>query len=240
MYIYYYDVATLLEYGLADVANFNKHDWTLFIGTAIFTFEGIGLIIPIQDGMRKPEQLPSILLICMFIMGGIFISMGAMSYAAFGSETQTVIIKNMAQDNKFVNGVQFMYSLAILLSIPMQIFPVITILEKGLFAKSGKHSKNIKWSKNIFRFGVVMLCALIAWVGANDLDKFVALVGSFACIPLVYIYPALIHRRAVPGSWLTSTIDTLICIFGFVLMAYTSALTAISWIGGSKGHRGDN
>ena len=144
----------------------------------------------------------------------------------------------MRQDNKFVNAVQFMYSLAILLSIPMQIFPVITILEKGMFSKSGKHSKNIKWSKNVFRFAVVVLCALIAWAGANDLDKFVALVGSFACIPLVYIYPALIHRRAVPGSWLSSTIDLFICIFGFVLMAYTSALTAASWIGGSKGHEG--
>jgi len=30
---------------------------------------------------------------------------------------------------------------------------------------------------------------MVAWVGADDLDKFVALVGSFACIPLVYIYP---------------------------------------------------
>jgi proton-coupled amino acid transporter len=34
-----------------------------------------------------------------------------------------------------------------------------------------------------------MGCAAIAWGGADDLDKFVALVGSFACVPLVYIYP---------------------------------------------------
>lgn len=75
----------------------------------------------------------------------------------------------MRQDNKFVNGVQFMYSLAILLSTPMQIFPAITILEKGLFLRSGKHSKQTKWRKNIFRFMIVMLCALIAWIGAADL-----------------------------------------------------------------------
>lgn len=65
----------------------------------------------------------------------------------------------------------------------------ITILEHTFFTKSGKFSKFVKWRKNIFRFAVVMICALIAWAGANDLDKFVALVGSFACIPLVYIYP---------------------------------------------------
>lgn len=76
----------------------------------------------------------------------------------------------MHQDNKFVNGVQFMYSLAILLSTPMQIFPAITIVENGLFKRSGKYSKNVKWGKNTFRFAMVMLCALIAWVGANDCE----------------------------------------------------------------------
>jgi len=103
-------------------------------------------------------------------------------------------ITNMRQDNKFVNGLQFMYSLAILLSTPMQIFPAITITENGIFSKSGKFSKSTKWFKNIWRFMMVVFCALIAWVGANDLDKFVALVGSFACIPLVYIYPVSIIR----------------------------------------------
>ena len=39
------------------------------------------------------------------------------------------------------------------------------------------------------RFFMVVFCALIAWLGANDLDKFVAVVGSFACIPLTFIYP---------------------------------------------------
>ena len=189
VYLYYYDIATLAVQGISDIALINKDNWPLFIGTAIFTFEGIGLLIPIQDGMKKPQQLPLVLGGVMVVISAIFISMGALSYAAYGSKTETVIILNMPQDNKFVNAVQFMYSLAILLSTPLQLFPAITIMEKGVFTKSGKYSKGIKWRKNGFRFLVVVASALIAWIGANDLDKFVALVGSFACIPLVYIYP---------------------------------------------------
>lgn len=150
--------------------------------------------------MRKPQQLPVVLGGVMVIITFIFISMGALAYAAYGSKTETVIILNMRQDNKFVNGLQFIYSLAILLSTPMQIFPAITIMEKGIFKASGKFSKGIKWRKNLFRFAIVMLSALIAWVGANDLDKFVALVGSFACIPLVYMYPVrmcLCRKRTI-------------------------------------------
>lgn len=256
IYLYYFHIGTVIEnHGRSDFHLFNAKSWTLFIGTAIFTFEGIGLIIPIQDGMKKPSQLPSVLGGVMVIITIIFVSMGALAYWAFGSKTETVIILNMPQDNKFVNGLQFIYSLAILLSTPMQIFPAITIMEKGLFKKrSGKFSSGVKWRKNIFRFCVVMAAAFIAWVGANDLDKFVALVGSFACIPLVYIYPVswqaapgterrahanravqtLIHQKAVAERWWERVIDWLLCLLGLVLMAYTTVITISSWIGGEK------
>lgn len=188
-YLFYYDVLTISTEGLADIIMFNKKDWTLFIGTAIFTFEGIGLIIPVQESMRNPEKFPKVLLMVMIIITVLFTVMGAISYAAYGSKTETVVLLNLPQDNKMVNGVQFLYSVAILLSTPLQIFPAIRIAETELFTRSGKYNPWIKWQKNVFRFCVVMLCAAIAWCGADNLDKFVALVGNFACIPLVFIYP---------------------------------------------------
>lgn len=188
-YLFYYDILTLDKFGLADIILFNKNDWTLFIGTAIFTFEGIGLIIPIQESMADPKKFPKVMFVVMIIITSLFIVMGAVSYAAYGSKTETVVLLNLPQDSKLVNAVQFLYSMAIMLSIPLQLFPAIKILENGMFARSGKYNPYIKWQKNIFRFLFVFLCAIIAWGGADDLDKFVALVGNFACIPLVYIYP---------------------------------------------------
>lgn len=188
-YLFYYDIFTLSTKGLSDIIYFNKDDWTLFIGTAIFTFEGIGLIIPIQESMRHPEKFPKVMALVMVIITTLFVVMGAVSYAAYGSKTETVVLLNLPQDDKMVNGVQFLYSIAIMLSTPLQIFPAIRITENALFTKSGKYNPYIKWQKNVYRFVVVALCALIAWGGADDLDKFVALVGNFACIPLVYIYP---------------------------------------------------
>ncbi|MCJ1479292.1 neutral amino acid transporter [Lambiella insularis] len=189
LYLYYFDITTLVDNGVSDIIEFNSRDWTLFIGTAIFTFEGIGLIIPIQESMKKPKNFQKVLAIVMVVITLLFVSMGATSYAAFGSSTRTVVLLNLPQDDKFVNAVQFLYSLAILLSTPLQLFPAIRILENGLFTRSGKYNAWIKWQKNIFRFVLVVGCALLAWGGAEDLDKFVALVGSFACVPLVYIYP---------------------------------------------------
>lgn len=192
-YLLYYDILTLNNEGLADIIMFNQKDWTLFIGTAIFTFEGIGLIIPIQESMRHPEKFPRVLFVVMIIISVLFIGMGAISYAAYGSKTETVVLLNLPQDNKLVNGVQFLYSCAILLSTPLQIFPAVRIVETELFTRSGKYNPYIKWQKNAFRFFVVILCCTVAWGGADHLDKFVALVGNFACIPLVYIYPVCCH-----------------------------------------------
>jgi proton-coupled amino acid transporter len=53
-------------------------------------------------------------------------------------------------------------------------------MENGIFARSGKGDPRVKWLKNVFRFSMVLLCSVISWVGAADLDKFVAFVGSFA------------------------------------------------------------
>ena len=200
LYLYYYDIRTIaMRPGFADFQNFNPASWTLLIGTAIFTFEGVGLIIPIQSGMREPEKFPRVLATVIVIIGVVFISMGALSYAAYGSNTKTVILLNMPQDNKFVNSVQFLYSLAILLSIPLQIFPAIEITSQQMFSKTGKYNPWIKWQKNCFRFFMVIFCAGVAWLGANDLDKFVSLVGSFACIPLVYIYPVRLFPPSIDG-----------------------------------------
>ncbi|KAF2857202.1 transmembrane domain transport protein [Piedraia hortae CBS 480.64] len=235
VYVYYYDIATLINAGgIADIVSFNSKDWTLFIGTAIFTFEGIGLVIPIQSGMRQPERFPSVLAVVMIIITVIFLSAGALSYAAYGSATETVILLNMPQDSALVNAVQLIYSLAILLSTPLQIYPAIEITSQQLFSRTGKYNPYVKWKKNLFRFAVVALCGLIAYAGAGDLDKFVALVGSFACIPLVYIYPPLMHYRVVATRQWQRVVDLLLVVFGFGIMVYTTALTVNSWVEGSS------
>ncbi|KAI9841196.1 MAG: neutral amino acid transporter [Sclerophora amabilis] len=235
IYLYYYDIFTIAvrNHGLADIVNFNSQDWTLFIGTAIFTFEGIGLIIPIQESMKKPSQFPRVLGIVMLIISILFISAGALSYAAYGSNTKTVVILNLPQDDKFVNGVQFIYSLAILLSTPLQLFPAIRILETEFFTRSGKYNPYIKWQKNLFRFCFVLFTTCIAWGGAGDLDKFVAVVGSFACVPLVYVYPPMLHYKAVARTTSERGRDIALVVFGIVVMFYTTTLTLIGWVNGN-------
>ncbi|EEH19184.1 hypothetical protein PABG_01503 [Paracoccidioides brasiliensis Pb03] len=230
IYLYIYGFETIIDNGgVSDIKPFNRASWTLFIGTAIFTYEGIGLIIPIQESMKKPQKFPGVLALVMILITTVFLSMGILGYAAFGSKTETVVLLNLPQDNKIVNGIQFLYSIAILLSTPLQLFPAIRILENELFTRSGKYNPGIKWKKNGFRSFLVVLCALVAWGGAADLDKFVALVGSFACVPLVYVYPPMLHLKAVSRTKLQKVADIGLAVFGVIGCLYTTILTISNW-----------
>lgn len=182
LYVYYYCSHYVVDHGVASdsMLLFNKNDWTLFIGTAIFTYEGIGLLIPIQESMKHPEKFSKCLFGVMASVSVAFIVCGLLCYSAFGDSVKIVILLNFPRDSAMTATVQLLYALAILLSTPLQLFPIIRILETSIFPKdaSGKYNPRVKWMKNYFRVAIVLLNMLIAWLGANDLDKFVSLVGS--------------------------------------------------------------
>ncbi|WWC88877.1 uncharacterized protein L201_003792 [Kwoniella dendrophila CBS 6074] len=225
IYIAVNEGSVLSKYGIADVQLFNQNSFPLLIGTAVFAFEGIGLVIPITESMREPEKFPRLLSIVMFVVAILFAGAGVSSYAAYGNDIQTVVIVNLPQDDKFVQAVQFLYSVAILLSIPLQLFPAVRIMENGIFSRSGKHNPSVKWQKNVFRSMIVIFTSLLSWAGSNELDKFVSLIGSFACIPLCFIYPPLLHLRACATTRKARILDYSLIIFGTIVGVYTTVQT---------------
>ena len=233
IYIWQYDIASLLTRGMAPTVQlFNPSAFTLTIGSAIFTFEGIGLILPIQSSMKEPEKFSYLLYLVMLIITCIFTSVGALCYATFGEETKIQVISNFPQDSKLVNAVQFLYSLAVLVGEPVQLFPAVRIIETSLFGEraTGKKSKSIKWKKNALRSCMMILCGLIAIVGASDLDKFVALIGAVACVPLVYIYPPYLHLKGMAEGHAAKAFDIgLICV-GVTAMVYSSVMVLRQWV----------
>ncbi|KAK3375621.1 transmembrane amino acid transporter protein-domain-containing protein [Lasiosphaeria ovina] len=228
-YIYSFDFSTLAAQGVHEtVVLFNPEKYTLMIGASIFAFEGIGLILPIQSSMAEPEHFEWLLGLVMLIITVIFTSVGALCYATFGTFTQIEIINNFPQDSALVNAVQFLYSVAVLVGTPVQLFPALRIMEGNLFGRrSGKRSLRTKWIKNGFRLAVLVVCGALAVVGTGQLDKFVALIGSVACVPLVYIYPAYLHYVGVATTPRAKAGDLAMIVLGIVCMIWTTSVTIV-------------
>ncbi len=231
-YIYWYDISAISKMGGLNptIALFNPRDFTMTVGSAIFTFEGIGLILPIQSSMKEPKHFSKLLYLVMLIITIIFTSVGVLCYGTFGEDVSVEVITNFPQDSKLVNAVQFLYSLAVLVGTPVQLFPAMRNIELKIFGRaSGKQSGLTKWKKNGFRTVLVIICGGIAAFGASDLDKFVALIGSFACVPLVYIYPAYLHYKGVATRPWERYGNITMMVVGFFAMVYTTSITIARW-----------
>ncbi|ORX89619.1 hypothetical protein K493DRAFT_266791 [Basidiobolus meristosporus CBS 931.73] len=229
IYIYFTDVSILVTEGPAPLKAFNSESFGLFLGTAFFTFEGIGLVIPIVSSMKEPRKFPQLLTGAMFLIALIFVSMGSLSYAAFGQDVEAVVLLSLPQ-NAVTQTAQGLYVIAIALTVPLMLFPAIRIVENALFGKkTGKYSIKIKIEKNIFRAVLCVFTAVVAIGGYSNLDNFVALIGALACIPLAFIFPALFHLKALATKPWVRAGDIALLIFGVAVMIFVTINTLATW-----------
>lgn len=303
---------------------FNSEKFPLFLGTAIFAFEGIGLIIPLQRSMREPEKFPKVLKNSMYIISLAMFIVGSLSYYIFGDDVNTIIFMSVFPNSVIGTIVRALYTLAIVFSFPLTCYSGIHIIEplfiprrrpfksfslkkkrmkyasinqksstemlvnslnnsnsnlnylspspvtntlleggeigdKGLTSSTsnsilidndndnnqyqnqshsrshhrkrdtGKNSKIIKWMKNMFRTVFVSCLGLIAYYGASNLDNFVSIIGSFCCIPLMFIYPAILHYRGVAEKTSEKMADVAVIIFGIISTIWITKLSLEEW-----------
>lgn len=246
--IFYYTGIQLLEDGFGpNITQFNSNSWTMLIGVAVTAFEGIGLILPIESSMAQPEKFPIVLLISMTIITLLFAAVGSIGYASYGDQVKSIIILNLPESSIAVQSIMVLYSIAVFLTAPLQLFPAIRIGESmvlgsffgrknerkdnqgRLYYNSGKYNSNVKWLKNFFRAISVVVICIIAYLNAKQIDKFVSFNGCFACIPLVYIYPPLIHLRTIKEKAeitkkdkILKTLDSLLVVVGICIVCYSS------------------
>ncbi|KAF9911734.1 neutral amino acid transporter [Linnemannia zychae] len=233
VYLWYYSIDNLAHHGMGpEIKLFNSENFALFLGTAVFSYEGIGLIIPITESMAEPEKFPRVLAVTMAIVTAIFASVGALCYSAFGSNVQTIVLMNLPVTGGMTITVELLYSLAIILSVPLMLSPATAIAEKAIWGeKSGGHSFKIKMQKNALRTLLICICAFVAFgVGGPSLDIFVSLIGSVACMPLCFIFPALFHYKACAKTWKAKAFDIALGAIGVAAMIFTLYITIHSWI----------
>ncbi|KAI8138979.1 transmembrane amino acid transporter protein-domain-containing protein [Fennellomyces sp. T-0311] len=214
----------------------NPSDFGLMIGTAVFSFEGIGMVVPIVEGMKDPEKFPRVMNLGLPIVTAIFILIGTIGYMAFGENTYASVVANLPKVPLSITA-QLVYAAAMILTSPFMLYPALTIVEQALYGEGGflgYHSGRLsmKWKiiKSMTRSMVAIICAIVSFgVGQEGLDKFVALVGSLACIPLCFIFPGMFHYKVAKGKWVKVG-DVILVLWGLGIMTYTLYVNINSWV----------
>mmetsp|Transcript_9072 Transcript_9072/g.19614 ORF Transcript_9072/g.19614 Transcript_9072/m.19614 type:complete len:642 (-) Transcript_9072:73-1998(-) len=226
--------------------------WFMFIGTAFFVFEGsITLVVPLQEAVYKKEdreRFPMVnqdVTICIVLFYMFF---ALVVWATFEDQVQTALTASLPPGH-FSTSVQFAYSIAVVLTYPLQAFPALEVVLKKFgstaSAEKNKNSDGAIESKNVVQIGIwnsrnsfaaVLNVGLgiIAVLAIDYLGNVVSLLGSLVGMPIALVYPPLMHNFLVKDSSATDRfMNYFVSIVGLIATVAASYATIANWdIGG--------
>lgn len=184
------------------------------ISFAVFSFEGIGLVLPLQNSIRADvepifERLFSATVAAVTIL---YTLVGALGYVAWGSEVGASLLDNVIriQGNQsvFVIIVLCGFLIGAFCSYPLNMYPVTARFEfvLGLTDANGNERgadpivNSVK--RSALRTGLVLLALALA-VTIPSFGLFISLIGSLFSTALAFVFPTLFHMKVFswPSTW---------------------------------------
>ncbi|MFS8029144.1 putative amino acid transporter, transmembrane domain-containing protein [Helianthus anomalus] len=190
------------------------------IGVAVYAFEGIGMVLPLESETEDKNKFGRVLGITIGFIALMFACFGVLGYFAFGDETKDIITTNLGA-GWLSSVVQLGLCLNLFFTFPLMMNPVYEVFER-MFCE-GRYSLWVRW-------GLVLVVSLVALFVPNFAD-FLSLVGSSVCIVLGFVLPALFHLMVHKDEvgvlgWVK---DGAFIVFG-VILAVTGTWTSVQEI----------
>ena len=172
--------------------------WTM-LGFSFYTFEGVGILMPVMQACDCPEKFESIFKRAILTLTGFYISFALICNLAWGRmQGKQIVTEMLPTSHTTVKVLLLAYVVMLVLGYPLTVNPTNTILESYTINRCLPRKGVVrKWSKNILR---TLVCLSAAYVGIElsaYLDLFLGLLGSVICAPLAMIIPTFCHLSLV-------------------------------------------
>uniref|UniRef100_A0A7N0UST5 Amino acid transporter transmembrane domain-containing protein n=1 Tax=Kalanchoe fedtschenkoi TaxID=63787 RepID=A0A7N0UST5_KALFE len=178
------------------------------VGVAVYAFEGIGMVLPLEFETRDKAKFGRIMVFSMLFITLMYGSFGVLGYMAFGDETRDIITTNLG--GGIVSYlVQVGLCINLFFTFPLMMNPVYEVMERRFCG-----SRYSLW----MRWGMVLVVTLVALFVPNFAD-FLSLVGSSVCVVLGFVLPALFHILVFKDemSKTRMAVDGAVVVLGIVL-----------------------
>ncbi|XP_030618671.1 proton-coupled amino acid transporter 3 isoform X2 [Delphinapterus leucas] len=187
----------------------------LFFGTAIFTFEGVGMVLSLRNQMKHPQQFSFVLYLGMSLVIILYTCLGTLGYMKFGSNTQASITLNLPNCWLY-QSVKLMYSIGIFFTYALQFHVPAEIIIPVVISQASESW--VLFADLSVRTALVCLTCVSA-ILIPRLDLVISLVGSVSSSALALIIPPLLELITFypeDMSCVTIAKDIMISILGLL------------------------
>uniref|UniRef100_A0A8D8V943 Proton-coupled amino acid transporter 4 n=3 Tax=Cacopsylla melanoneura TaxID=428564 RepID=A0A8D8V943_9HEMI len=203
----------------------------LFFGTAIFALEGIGVVMPLENNMKKPNHFtgcPSVLTFGMGMVVSLYCAVGFFGFLKYGDDTEGSITLNLCKSDLLAQSVKLMIAVAIFLTYALQFYVPMEIIWKNVKHRFTAHPTV---SEYVIRISLVVFTVVVA-MSIPNLGPFISLVGAICLSTLGLMFPSVIELIV---CWDTPGLGTLnwilwknLFIIGFGVLGFlTGTYTSI-------------
>jgi len=168
----------------------------LYFGTAIYAFEGIGVVLPLENQMREPRALrgwTGVLNTSMVIVTCLYIAIGFFGYLKYGDAVEGAITLNLPPEEWLSQIIIVMMCLAIFFSYALQFYVPVELILPSVKARVSE-SYHLP-AEFVLRYSIVLLTFGLA-AAIPKLDLFISLVGAASSSTLALMAPTVIHTMA--------------------------------------------
>jgi proton-coupled amino acid transporter len=211
------------------------------VGFACYTFEGIGVVMPIMHACECPDKFPKILLYAFITLTALYCIFGNLCYLVMGPKmANTFIIEELDQKSLIIILLNLIYSVNLVCSYAIVIYPTNTILEEYLFSglskrinnrtELGRKYKRLRYNlQNFSRFLVCLSAIYLAVELREKMDKFLSLLGALLCAPLAVLYPALLHLVGIAKTKREKMGDIVLLVIALTVMTFSTVQSVSTW-----------
>ncbi|KAJ8670665.1 hypothetical protein QAD02_001924 [Eretmocerus hayati] len=201
-------------------------NFPLFLGTVLFALEAIGVIMPLENEMKKPKKFMStfgVLHLGMALNIVLYVGMGLFGYLRFGKHVSGTITADLPHEELGARIVQISLAVAIFISHSLQCYVAIDISWNHYVQPKMKQTSaktQIFWEYAIRTF-LVIITFLLA-VSVPELELFISLFGALCLSMLGITFPALIQTcafwkvKASRERFYLATKNTALILFGIL------------------------
>ena len=163
-----------------------------------------------------------------FTCCSVYVVFGTFCVKAWEHSIDTPLITDQLPHVWPVWLMKFLYSVNLIFSFPLVIYPANIIFESYLFPNMPKTKKRQMY-KNISRTLLVLFVIGFTIYVGDKTSSFLAILGSVSCTPVAFTFPAMFHYKLLAKTWTQKSIDILIFIVSLGLGIWCTVLGVINF-----------